>query len=77
MERLGGPDFIGYCGLLVGGAGIEEPGIRFEFAKFTHGNGYAAEAARAVVTQASSTGRQRISPDPERGDTVWMTRDLI
>jgi len=102
VERRGGPGFIGYCGLIVGGVGIEEPEIAFELAKSAHGHGYATEAARAVVEEAAAARRRRlwatvrawntpsfrvldklgfqasgrISPDPSRGDTVWMTKDL-
>ena len=102
VERLAGADFIGYCGLIVGQASAEEPEIAYEFARRIHGNGYATEAARIVVSEAAATGRGRLwatvrewntaslrvlekvgfhdsgrlTPDPERGDTVWMTMDL-
>ena len=80
----------------------EEPEIAYEFARRTHGNGYATEAAMIVVAEAAATGRcrlwatvrawntpslrvlekvgfhdsGRITPDPDRGDTIWMTMDL-
>ena len=102
VERLAAADFIGYCGLIVGQASTEEPEIAFEFMRRTHGNGYATEAARFVVAEATATGRRRlwatvrawntaslrvlekvgfhesgrITPDPDRGDTIWMTTDL-
>jgi RimJ/RimL family protein N-acetyltransferase len=102
IERLAGPDFIGYCGLIVGQASIEEPELAFELAASVHGNGFATEAARIVVAEAAATGRTRlwatvrewntpsfrvlekvgfadsgrVTPDPDRGDTIWMTRSL-
>ena len=102
VERLAGAEFIGYCGLLVGQASMEEPEIVYEFARRVHGHGYATEAARAVVAEASATGRSRlwatvrewntaslrvlekagfhdsgrVTPDPDRGDTIWMTVEL-
>ncbi|GAA2293788.1 GNAT family N-acetyltransferase [Glycomyces scopariae] len=53
-------DFIGYCGLLVGRATLEEPEIAYELFKRVHGNGYATEAARAVLDAAAATGRTRL-----------------
>ncbi len=102
VERLAGADFIGYSGLIVGQASMEEPEIAYEFARRIHGKGYATEAARIVVEEAAATGRSRLwatvrewntpslrvlekvgfhdsgrsSPDPDRGDTIWMTMDL-
>ena len=38
-------DFIGYCGLIVGRASIDEPEIAFELFRRAHGQGYATEAA--------------------------------
>ena len=102
VERIAASDFIGYCGLIVGQASMEEPEIAYEFARRIHGNGYATEAARIVVAEAAATGRSRLwatvrewntpslrvlemvgfhdsgrmTPDPDRGDTIWMTIDL-
>lgn len=102
VERLVEADVIGYCGLIVGNASVEEPEIAYEFARRVHGHGYATEAARAVVAAAASTGRSRlwatvrvwntasfrvldklafrnsgrVTLDPERGDSIWMTRQL-
>jgi RimJ/RimL family protein N-acetyltransferase len=102
VERLAHADFIGYCGLIVGEGSAEEPEIAYEFARRVHGNGYATEAATAVVTEAAATGRGRlwatvrdwnapsfrvlekvgftdsgrVTPDPARGNSVWMTIDL-
>jgi RimJ/RimL family protein N-acetyltransferase len=53
-------DFIGYCGLIVGRATIEEPEIAYELFQRVHGNGYATEAARAVLDAAIATGRRRL-----------------
>ncbi len=53
-------DFIGYCGLLVGRASIDEPEIAFELFRRAHGQGYATEAAVAVIEAAKATGRRRL-----------------
>lgn len=102
IERRAHADFIGYCGLIVGQASVDEPEIAYELARRIHGNGYATEAARRVVAEAISTGRTRlwatvrewntpslrvlekvgfydsgrVTPEPVRGDTIWMTIDL-
>ena len=95
-------DVIGYCGLTIGQATFEEPEIAYELARRVHGQGYATEAARAVVEAAAATGRHRlwatvrewntssfrvleklgfyrsdrVTEDPERGDSIWMTCEL-
>jgi RimJ/RimL family protein N-acetyltransferase len=53
-------DFIGYCGLIIGRATADEPEIAYELLQRVHGNGYATEAARAVLTAAIVTGRKRL-----------------
>ncbi|WP_408612227.1 GNAT family N-acetyltransferase [Glycomyces terrestris] len=53
-------DVIGYCGLTVGRATVEEPEIAYELFARVHGNGYATEAARAVLAAAADTGRTRL-----------------
>jgi RimJ/RimL family protein N-acetyltransferase len=53
-------DFIGYCGLVVGRATVEEPEIAYELFQRVHGRGYATEAARAVLAAATATGRERL-----------------
>lgn len=59
--RLHGSDeFLGYCGLIIGRATIEEPEIAYELLRSGHGNGYATEAATAVVDAARATGRKRL-----------------
>lgn len=52
--------FLGYCGLVIGRATIEEPEIAYELLRGAHGHGYATEAAVAVITAAAATGRKRL-----------------
>jgi RimJ/RimL family protein N-acetyltransferase len=59
IRRVEG-DFIGYCGLIVGRASVEEPEIAYELNRVAHGHGYATEAARAVLDEAVATGRSRL-----------------
>lgn len=58
-RRLEG-DFIGYCGLIVGRATVDEPEIAYELFRRVHGRGYATEAAHAVLDAAIATGRARL-----------------
>ena len=51
---------IGYCGLIIGRATHDEPEIAYELLERHHGNGYATEAAVAVVDAALATGRTRV-----------------
>jgi len=51
---------IGYCGLVVGRASIDEPELAFELFGRVHGNGYATEAATAVIEAAARSGRSRL-----------------
>jgi len=60
VERRDEPGLIGYCGLIVGGASLSEPEIAFELYRAVHGQGFATEAASAVVGAARATGRSRI-----------------
>jgi RimJ/RimL family protein N-acetyltransferase len=60
IERRAEPGVIGYCGLVVGSASVEEPEMAFELLRDTHGSGIATEAARAVVEAARATGRTRL-----------------
>ncbi|MDC0771728.1 GNAT family N-acetyltransferase [Streptomyces sp. HD] len=53
-------DFIGYCGLTVGQASVDEPEIAYELFRRVHGQGYATEAASAVLDAAITTGRKRL-----------------
>jgi hypothetical protein len=58
VVRREGGDVIGYCGLVVGRATIDEPELAFELFRMAHGNGYATGAAAAVVAAAADTGRR-------------------
>jgi len=58
--RRGEGDFIGYCGLIVGSASVDEPEIAYELLQRAHGCGYATEAARAVLEATIATGRTRL-----------------
>jgi RimJ/RimL family protein N-acetyltransferase len=60
LRRRGSDEFLGYCGLVVGRASIDEPEIAYELLHSAHGNGYATEAATAVVEAAKATGRTRL-----------------
>ena len=53
-------DAIGYCALIVGRGSLDEPEVAFELLARFHGQGYATEAARALVTAAAATGRRRL-----------------
>lgn len=53
-------DFIGYCGLIVGRASVDEPEIAYELFRRVHERGYATEAASAVLDAAMTTGRKRL-----------------
>ena len=59
IERKVEGDFIGYCGVIIGAATLEEPEIAYELLRSAHGNGYATEAAQAVLDAALDTGRTR------------------
>jgi RimJ/RimL family protein N-acetyltransferase len=60
IQRRAEGDLIGYCGLLVGRASLDEPEIAYELLRRVHGHGYATEAARAVLDAAFATGRRRL-----------------
>ncbi|MCD2441402.1 GNAT family N-acetyltransferase [Agromyces sp. SYSU K20354] len=60
LRRRGEDEFLGYCGLVIGRATIEEPEIAYELLRRAHGNGYATEAAAAIVDAARATGRKRL-----------------
>jgi [ribosomal protein S5]-alanine N-acetyltransferase len=53
-------DVIGYCGLVESGEGPQEPQLAFEFLRRFWGQGYATEAAWAVLDWARSSGYQRL-----------------
>ncbi len=60
VECRDSAEFVGYCGLIVGGASAAEPEIAFELCSHAHGVGYATEAARTVTTAAQSAGLPRL-----------------
>jgi len=60
VRRRAEGDFIGYCGLIVGRASVDEPEIAYELFRRVHGHGYATEAAASVVQAAAATGRKRL-----------------
>ncbi|MET0785621.1 MAG: GNAT family N-acetyltransferase, partial [Paenisporosarcina sp.] len=53
-------DIIGYYGLIISRSTIEEPEIAYELFQRVHGNGYATEAASAIIETAFATGRRRL-----------------
>ncbi|MGJ1464262.1 GNAT family N-acetyltransferase [Clavibacter sepedonicus] len=60
IERRDEPGMVGYCGLVVGSASVEEQEMAFELLREFHGRGFATEAAHAVVDAARDTGRSRL-----------------
>jgi len=60
INRRNVDDFIGYCGLTVGRTSVDEPEIAYELFRRAHGQGYATEAASAVLDAAATTGRKRL-----------------
>lgn len=60
IHRHPSDEVIGYCGLTVGRATVEEPEIAFELLRRAHGQGCATEAAAVVVEAAIATGRHRL-----------------
>ncbi len=60
IRRRNEGDLIGYCGLIIGRSTLEEPEIAYELFRSVHGNGYATEAASAVLDAAIATGRNRL-----------------
>jgi RimJ/RimL family protein N-acetyltransferase len=66
LERKAAGDVIGYCGLVDSGPGSEgEPELAFELLRAVWGQGYATEAAWAVLDWARSSGYERLWA------TVW------
>jgi RimJ/RimL family protein N-acetyltransferase len=61
VQRKAAPeDVIGYCGLIDNGRGAQEPELAFEFLRRFWGQGYATEAAWAVLDWARSSGYERL-----------------
>ncbi|MER7725724.1 GNAT family N-acetyltransferase [Streptomyces sp. NPDC096323] len=69
IQRRHEGDFIGYCGLIIGRSTLEEPEIAYELFQRVHGQGYATEAARAVLDAAAATGRKRLGATVDAGNT--------
>ena len=65
-------DVIGYCALVVRRCSLDEPEIAYELLRRFHGNGYATEAAQALVAAAAATGRRRLWSTVE----AWNTPSL-
>ncbi len=66
IERKAARDVIGYCGLVDSGRGAEgEPELAFELLRRVWRQGYATEAALAVLDWARSSGYERLWA------TVW------
>jgi RimJ/RimL family protein N-acetyltransferase len=65
-ERKDAGDVIGYCGLVDSGRGVHEPELAFELLRRYWGQGYATEAAWAVLDWATSAGYERLWA------TVWQ-----
>ncbi|MFG2920799.1 GNAT family N-acetyltransferase [Streptomyces sp. NPDC048305] len=60
IQRREEGDLIGYCGLIIGRSTLDEPEVAYELFRRAHGQGYATEAARAVLGAAAATGRTRL-----------------
>ncbi|MDH6197931.1 RimJ/RimL family protein N-acetyltransferase [Mycobacterium frederiksbergense] len=60
IRRRADDEPMGYCGLIVGRCSLDEPEIAYELLKRFHNQGYATEAAHAVMDAAFATGRNRI-----------------
>jgi len=60
-------DTIGYCALIVGRASLDEPEIAFELLQQFHGQGYATEAAQALVAAAAALAAFQPLPEHYAG----------
>lgn len=61
IEQKAALDVIGYCGLVDSGRGSAgEPELAFELLRRVRGQGYATEAAWAVLDWARSSGYERL-----------------
>jgi RimJ/RimL family protein N-acetyltransferase len=60
VERKEAGDVIGYCGLVDGRHGPQEPELAFELLRRSWGRGYATEASGAVLDWARSSGYPRL-----------------
>ena len=64
VERRSDGDVLGYCGLVDSGVSTE-PELAYELLRREWGQGYATEAAEAVLDWARSSGYESVSA------TVW------
>lgn len=61
VERRDLGDVVGYCGLLANDHGqFGEPELAYEFLRAAWGQGYATEAALAVISWAKESGYRRL-----------------
>lgn len=61
VVRTEGGEVLGYCGLNGDGSGTpEEPELAYELLREHHGQGYATEAAQAVLAWADEAGYRRL-----------------
>jgi RimJ/RimL family protein N-acetyltransferase len=51
---------LGYTAIVVGRSSLDEPELAYELLPRAHGQGYATEAAGALLEAAFDTGRRRI-----------------
>ena len=65
VERKDTGAVIGYCGLLREADSDPEEEFAIELLQEAHGQGFATEAARAVVAEAQALGLERVTA------TVW------
>jgi len=60
LRRRPDGEALGYVAIVVGRGSLDEPELAFELLPRAHGQGYATEAARALLDAAFDTGRCRI-----------------
>jgi RimJ/RimL family protein N-acetyltransferase len=72
LRLHGSADVFGYCGLVTGRTGLDEPELAYELLSHAHNHGYATEAAGAVSPAAAATGRSRLWSTVR----VWNTPSL-
>ena len=60
LRLIGHDEVFGYCGLVQGRTGLDEPEIAYELLPPMHNLGYATEAVAAVIPAARATGRSRL-----------------
>jgi RimJ/RimL family protein N-acetyltransferase len=66
IERKANSEVVGYCGLIDSGHGsVGEPELAYELLRRAWGQGYATEAAQAVLGWAAASGFGRVWA------TVW------